>query len=237
MNRVSFPAPGSQLDTLAQEILQWNRQINLVTRVDTTRQLDSLLQHCCQAWNMVQAELEEDPHFAPATYLDLGSGAGLPGLVWSLARQALGHRGQDVLVEPRTKRAWFLRRTARRLGLERVLVSEGRWGEEVLPGVCLSPEKVFVSLKALKLEDREVLQGLQDALGDLYPPAEVCIFRFLGPIAGTTQDGDGGLPGRGADRQAPPYPSTRTEGMVLVHERILGLANPRLEWTRYRRRG
>jgi hypothetical protein len=93
MTRMSYPAPNSQLDILAQEILQWNRQINLVTRVDTKRRLESLLQHCCQAWHLVQAELEEEACFATATYLDLGSGAGLPGLVWSLARQALGHRG------------------------------------------------------------------------------------------------------------------------------------------------
>lgn len=237
MTRMTYPAPSSQLDALAQEILQWNRQINLVTRVDTELQLESLLQHCCQAWNLVHAELGEGNQFASATYIDLGSGAGLPGLVWSLARQALGHEGRDILVEPRAKRAWFLRRTARLLGLERVLVSEDRWGEGALPGVISSPELVFLSLKALKLDDQQVLQGLLGALGVLPLPVEVCVFRFLGPAAGTTQDDAGGLAGREPGRQAGPRFSIRDEGMVLVDERILGLANPRLEWTRYRRQG
>lgn len=237
MTRMTYPAPSSQLDTLAQEILHWNRQINLVTRVDTRRRLESLLQHCCQAWSLVHAELKEEAFFSPSTYIDLGSGAGLPGLVWSLARQALGHEGRDILVEPRAKRAWFLRRTARLLGLERVLVSEGRWGEVALPEVVSSPEQVFLSLKALRLDDQQVLHGLLGALGVRPLPAEVDIFRFLGPGGGTTP-GDAWSPaGREPGRQAGSSPSNRDEGMVLVGERILGLASPRLEWTRFRRPG
>jgi 16S rRNA (guanine527-N7)-methyltransferase len=54
--------------------------------------------------------------FAPqhaATWLDLGSGAGFPGLIVSLL-----HRGKVVLVESRRLRAEFLGRAAALLGIE-----------------------------------------------------------------------------------------------------------------------
>jgi 16S rRNA (guanine(527)-N(7))-methyltransferase RsmG len=54
--------------------------------------------------------------------LDLGSGAGLPGLVLSIART---HR-EVHLVEPRRKRVSFLREVRRELGLENLTVHHGR---------------------------------------------------------------------------------------------------------------
>lgn len=53
---------------------------------------------------------------------DLGSGAGFPGLVVAIAEptQAL------TLIEPRRKRANFLKDVIRTLGLKNVIVSEGR---------------------------------------------------------------------------------------------------------------
>jgi 16S rRNA (guanine(527)-N(7))-methyltransferase RsmG len=54
--------------------------------------------------------------------LDLGSGAGLPGLVLSIGRT---HR-EVHLVEPRRKRVSFLREVRRELGLENLTVHHGR---------------------------------------------------------------------------------------------------------------
>ena len=54
--------------------------------------------------------------------LDLGSGAGLPGLVLAIARPT-----REVhLVEPRRKRVSFLREVRRELGLNQVTVHHGR---------------------------------------------------------------------------------------------------------------
>jgi 16S rRNA (guanine527-N7)-methyltransferase len=57
-----------------------------------------------------------------ATVLDLGSGAGLPGLVWAIARPSL-----DVeLVEPLLRRTTWLSGTVAELGLHRVTVTRAR---------------------------------------------------------------------------------------------------------------
>ncbi|MCW3846785.1 16S rRNA (guanine(527)-N(7))-methyltransferase RsmG [Sphingomonas sp. LB-2] len=54
-------------------------------------------------------------------WIDIGAGAGLPGLVISILTD------RDVtLVEPRTKRAEFLRTTAAALGLDNVTVAASR---------------------------------------------------------------------------------------------------------------
>ena len=62
-----------------------------------------------------------------ATVADVGSGAGLPGLVWALARPDL----QVTLIEPLLRRANFLTQAVENLGIaDRVIVLRGR-GEEV----------------------------------------------------------------------------------------------------------
>jgi 16S rRNA (guanine527-N7)-methyltransferase len=54
--------------------------------------------------------------------IDVGSGAGLPGLVWAIARPDL----DVVLLEPLLRRATFLEEAVASLGLERVQVVRGR---------------------------------------------------------------------------------------------------------------
>jgi len=62
-----------------------------------------------------------------STVADVGSGAGLPGLVWALARPDL----QVTLIEPLLRRANFLTQAVENLGItDRVIVLRGR-GEEV----------------------------------------------------------------------------------------------------------
>jgi 16S rRNA (guanine527-N7)-methyltransferase len=62
-----------------------------------------------------------------ARVVDVGSGAGLPGLVWAITRPDLS----IVLVEPLLRRATFLQQVVADLGLQdRVTVLRGR-GEDV----------------------------------------------------------------------------------------------------------
>lgn len=63
-----------------------------------------------------------------ATVIDIGSGAGLPGLVVAIARPDVSM----TLVEPLLRRTTFLEEVAERLGLETVEVVRGR--AEVLHG-------------------------------------------------------------------------------------------------------
>ena len=60
--------------------------------------------------------------------IDVGSGAGLPGLVWAIARPDL----DIVLLEPLLRRATYLEEAVSILGLERVRVVRGRAEESKL---------------------------------------------------------------------------------------------------------
>lgn len=78
---------------------------------------------------------------AGATVADVGSGAGLPGLVWAIVRPDL----QVTLVEPLLRRATFLTQTVADLGLtDRVLVIRGR-AEEQLAGGTWAPAAVVTA--------------------------------------------------------------------------------------------
>jgi len=61
-----------------------------------------------------------------ATVADVGSGAGLPGIVWAIARPDL----TVTLIEPLLRRTVFLEEVVAELGLERVTVLRAR-AEEV----------------------------------------------------------------------------------------------------------
>jgi 16S rRNA (guanine527-N7)-methyltransferase len=57
-----------------------------------------------------------------ASVIDVGSGAGLPGLVWAVCRPDL----QITALEPQTRRVGFLRECVASLGLTNVEVRRGR---------------------------------------------------------------------------------------------------------------
>jgi 16S rRNA (guanine527-N7)-methyltransferase len=59
---------------------------------------------------------------AAATVADVGSGAGLPGLVWAIARPDLS----VTVIEPLLRRATFLTEVVDELGLANVIVVRGR---------------------------------------------------------------------------------------------------------------
>jgi 16S rRNA (guanine527-N7)-methyltransferase len=93
-----------RLDAFAALLRAENARQNLVSRAS----LDSL-------WSRHIADSAQLVRFAPsprATWVDLGTGAGFPGLI-----VALLHRGPVLLVEERRLRADFLRRAAESLGV------------------------------------------------------------------------------------------------------------------------
>jgi len=144
------------------EVLRWNESINLVSRRDTEAQLDALLAQCdnaLAAWRRATEPLGLAADGRDVLYLDLGSGGGLPAVVWHERLAAAAGRLRTVLVEPREKRAWFLERVARDLTTPTPDVLACRWNEAAATAVS-SPELVIVSLKALRLKDGEVLAGM-----------------------------------------------------------------------------
>ncbi|MBU0673454.1 MAG: 16S rRNA (guanine(527)-N(7))-methyltransferase RsmG [Proteobacteria bacterium] len=101
----------------AAELIKWNRRINLIGKgsEDTlieTHFLDSLtiLPYC---------------NYPAPGLMDVGSGAGFPGLAVKCAHPDL----PVILVEPREKRATFLRHMVRTLHLEGIRIVEARLDE------------------------------------------------------------------------------------------------------------
>jgi 16S rRNA (guanine527-N7)-methyltransferase len=99
---------GQYLDLL----LRWNQAYNLTAVRDPDEMLDRHIADC----------LAIVPHLPPGTLADLGSGAGLPGLVVAIAEP----ERPVFLVESNGKKARFLREVKRALGLSAVTVVEAR---------------------------------------------------------------------------------------------------------------
>jgi hypothetical protein len=157
------------------QVLRWNRQINLISRRDSEAQLRSLVGQC---WNCLDVLLESArpdlKHPDGLLYFDLGSGAGLPGVVWHALLAEKGYAPRTCLVEPREKRAWFLQRVSALAGMRPFAVFQGRWGDTGEFGYRqedeTAPGAILISLKALHLTDPEVLDGLAMAWGPAAQP-------------------------------------------------------------------
>lgn len=103
----------ARLETLVRELAEENERQNLVA----ASSLDRIWQrHVADSAQLL--DLADDP---PGPWLDLGTGAGFPGLVVAAMRPEL----EVILVESRRKRIEWLERMAQVLGLPRCRV-EGR---------------------------------------------------------------------------------------------------------------
>lgn len=111
-------AATERLHRYFQELKKWNRKVNLVAR-DTSDQ-DLVEKHFLDSLTLLL--VLERHGTANGSLLDVGSGAGFPGLVLAASRPGL----PVTLVEPRAKRAAFLRHVARCLELDKVAVIETR---------------------------------------------------------------------------------------------------------------
>lgn len=182
------------LDSYREQVLRWNRQINLVSRQASAGLLERLILQCRNGWvRLMEADLGDLSPDSRLWYFDLGSGGGLPGFIWHAQTTEAGIPVRSLLVEPREKRAWFLDRLN---GLAEVApfgVWDERWGGDTGGDPWLSADKtdgldipthILVSLKALHLTDPEVLEGLAPFmpadLGGSEPP-KLLIARFYPP--------------------------------------------------------
>lgn len=108
------PPQLEQFTTYAAELRRWNERVNLTTitgaRAIITRHfLDSL--RCALSWGD-----------APRSLIDIGTGAGFPGLPLKILRPAL----HVTLVESIARKAAFLEHITEALGLDGVAVVVGR---------------------------------------------------------------------------------------------------------------
>jgi 16S rRNA (guanine527-N7)-methyltransferase len=97
-----------RLVTFVRLLLDENGRQNLIARSTES-----------EIWDRhIQDSLQLLRHAPPGRWLDIGSGAGLPGMVAAIARPDQ----EIILVEPRARRAEFLSETAQALGLHNVRV-------------------------------------------------------------------------------------------------------------------
>lgn len=96
-----------------EEIARWSRVTNLISQSDAETMIRKHLLDSLAVSPLIPADIR---------LLDLGSGAGFPGLVLAVMQSAR----DVVLIEARRKRVSFLKATVRRLKLSNVKVYEGR---------------------------------------------------------------------------------------------------------------
>lgn len=200
------------------EVMRWNAGFSLVSRVATLDRLDNLVAESVSSYEALMESVlpaAESSFPGPAAayhYADLGSGAGIPGLVWHLLSGELGFGGREhvgsILVEPRHKRAWFLERAIEVMGLRDIRVGEDQWGPRTaLCGDDLPASMTgVVTMKALRLTDEEVIAGWRRYRRDVRAADDsLVICRLHGRSRGLDDDlrgrlrlpaaGSGGCPG------------------------------------------
>ena len=131
-------------------LVKWNSRMNLVGPATWTEILEILIQ---DSWHL--ADLLQTLTPQPGQTLDLGAGAGLPGIPLRVFWQS----GDYYLVEPRQKRAFFMEQAAAHMKLPRTKVICGRM--EALPAARrqadLIVSRAFMPWKKLLAEVRGYL--------------------------------------------------------------------------------
>jgi putative acetyltransferase len=117
-------------------ILEWNERASLVSAKDEAR----LIEHFADSLSLLAVE----PHLGGKSLLDIGSGAGFPGLVLKLWADDL----DVVLLESNRKKALFLKKAIDALGLNGAAVAQERYED-------YSPDEKFdlITLRAIKNAD------------------------------------------------------------------------------------
>ena len=115
---VSDPAIEA-LDSYVRLLERWNRRINLVSRCDHAELIE---RHVLDSLSILRLLDREPVQRRTTCWYDIGTGAGLPGLVIAIARPDLELR----LVEPTGKKVAFLQHVKGELALANVEVIRGR---------------------------------------------------------------------------------------------------------------
>lgn len=101
------PAALQDLAAYLDLLRAWSRKVNLLGPAELNAFWTRHALDCAQLFPMAPAD---------SRWIDLGSGAGLPGLILAIGQKHAG-AGEATLVESVGKKAAFMREAARRLGL------------------------------------------------------------------------------------------------------------------------
>jgi 16S rRNA (guanine527-N7)-methyltransferase len=152
LSKLSLSLSAQQTDSIllyCQELQKWNKRVNLIAR--NTSATDIVEKHFLDSLTLLpvirQYGLEQERAGTDRiSLLDVGSGAGFPGLVLAAALPEL----TVTLVEPRQKRVSFLRHIIRVLELTNVQIADQR----IEPGQTWDgPECTFITSRAVAAVD------------------------------------------------------------------------------------
>lgn len=103
------------LDDFAQLLLKWNKSINLIAKSTISEVRERHIEDSVQIARHIQFK---------DTWLDMGSGGGLPGIVLAIIAKGQGAKTVFTLVESDQRKCAFLRTAALQFGLNVTVVSE-----------------------------------------------------------------------------------------------------------------
>ena len=112
-----------RLDQYFLELTKWNQKMNLVAMGPDLKIIEN---HFLDSLTLIPTILDSEK---PVNLLDVGTGAGFPGLVLGTALPELN----ITLMEPRLKRVSFLKHVIRTLGLSKVTVLSERLDKNYKP--------------------------------------------------------------------------------------------------------
>ena len=169
--QLPFDVSGRQQQTLLRyvELLaRWNATYNLTSVRDP---LEMVTQHLADALSVVAPLRAKLPVRAGRSLLDVGTGAGLPGLVIAALEPEL----QITCVDTVGKKIAFVRQAIGELGLANVTAVHGRVEQIRQPRVDVVCARAFASLVDLALWTRHLLlpDGVWMALKGRQPDEEI----------------------------------------------------------------
>lgn len=157
---------------------KWNGAYNLSAVREPLQMVTQHLLDCLAIVQPLERQLQRtDPHI-----LDVGSGAGLPGVVLATLRPAWSVCCVDAVA----KKATFVRQVAAELGLKNLRAEHGRVEMLSLPPFDLAVSRAFASLSDFSSLTRSLLapQGAWLAMKGRLPenemaalPADVAVFH------------------------------------------------------------
>ena len=153
-----------QIDRLNQYLAllnKWNKTYNLTAVRETERMV---------AYHVLDS-LSALPHIQGVRVLDVGSGGGMPGMLFAIARPDW----QLTLIDANHKKTTFLRQAAIELGLNNVEVHCERVEALAAPAFDVITSRAFADLAEFVRLTRPVLAdgGVWAALKGVYPYEEI----------------------------------------------------------------
>jgi 16S rRNA (guanine527-N7)-methyltransferase len=141
LEALHLPLESSQIQLLLAYlalIAKWNRVYNLTAVRDSSAMLSLHLLDSLAAVRPLQRHLDG----RPGRVLDVGSGAGLPGVVFAITNPEVTVTCVDTV----GKKASFIRQVAAELGLRNLLVEHARVEQLQVPPVDIVTSRAFASL-------------------------------------------------------------------------------------------